>query len=152
MKKFFLILATWIIFSSNCFAMTFSQPIKIGEIIYRGGLDITGATNIKDYSSVKRTRLYDKGIARFGNSLYLYFNGEYYDQNFKSAKTLDDRIKLQNKVSRFGGTDVKNSVPIFVFAGGTEIYQIKNDGGVELYLTKSGTGAGDGFEVFGTTK
>ena len=140
------------IFSADCFAMTFSQPVKIGEIVYRGGLDITGATNIKDYSTVKRFGLYDKGIARFGKSLHLYFNREYYEQNFKSAKTLDDHINLQNKVSRFGGIDVKNSVPIFVFAGGTEIYQIKNDGGIELYLSKSGTGAGDSFEVFGTTK
>ena len=46
----------------------------------------------------------------------------------------------------------KNDGLIFVFEGGTEIYQIKNDGGIELYLTKSGTGSGDGFEVFGTTK
>lgn len=65
---------------------------------------------------------------------------------------MQERTNLQNKVSRFGGADVKNSVPIFVFEGGTEIYQIKNDSGMELYLTKSGTGSGDGFEVFGTTK
>lgn len=152
MKKFFVILIWLAMITSNCFAMSFSQPVKIGEIGYRGGLDFTGATSIKDYSTVKRQGIYNKGIARFGNSLYFYFNTEYYDQNFKSAKTLDDHIKLRNKVSRFGGADVKNSVPIFVFAGGTEIYQIKNDGGIELYLTKSGTGAGDGFEVFGTTK
>lgn len=153
MKKIlFCLTSMLLIITSNCFAMSFSQPVKIGEIGYRGRLDFTGATSIKDYSIVKRQGLYGKGIARFGNSLYLYFNTEYYDQNFKSAKSLQDRINLQNKVSRFGGADVKNSVPIFVFAGGTEIYQIKNDSGIELYLTKSGTGAGDGFEVFGTTK
>ena len=152
MKNVYWLFILFFIISSDCLAITLSQPVKIGEIIYRGGLDLRGATSIKDFSTVKRPGIYDRGVASFGNSLYLYFNREYYEQNFKSAKTLNDRIKLRNKVSRFGGADVKNSVPIFVFEGGTEIYQIKNDGGIELYLTKSGTGSGDGFEVFGTTK
>ena len=39
------------IITSNCFAMSFSQPVKIDEIIYRW-TGHHGATNIKDYSTV----------------------------------------------------------------------------------------------------
>lgn len=151
MKKIFWILATLIIFSSNCVSMSFSQPVKIGEVSYNaapnGGVEIVGATNIKNYSTVKNSRCYGKGIALFGKSLYFYFNDEYFRQNFNGYGT-----SLDKKVSRFGGTDVKNSVPIFTLEGRTEIYQIKNDGGIELYLTQTETGAGGTIQVFGTTK
>lgn len=36
--------------------------------------------------------------------------------------------------------------------GKTDIYQIKNDGGIELYLAQNETGAGGTIQVFGTTK
>ena len=94
-----------------------------------------------------------KGMAVFGKSLRFYFNKEYYLQNYMSVGTnLEKMNKLDSKVSRFGGTNVKNTVPIFTFEGMTEIYQIKNDGGIELYLAKSGGGAGAVIQVFGTTK
>lgn len=151
MKKFFLILFALAIFSSNCFAMTFSQPVKIGEVSYNGsptgGVEIVGATSIKNYSTAKNSRFYGKGIALFGNSLYFYFNDEYFRQNFNSYGT-----SLDKKVSRFGGTDVKNSVAIFTLEGKTDIYQIKNDGGIELYLAQTETGGGGTIQVFGTTK
>ena len=151
MKKIFGILTALIIFSSNCLAMTFSQPIKIGEISYNagpnGGVEIIGATNIKNYSTVQNPRFYGKGIARFGNSLYLYFNDEYFRQHFTRYRT-----ELTKKVSRFGGQDIKNSVAIFTLEGKTDIYQVKNDGGIELYLAKTETGAGGTIQVFGTTK
>lgn len=150
-KKFFVILIWLAMISPNCFAMTFSQPVKIGEVSYNaapnGGVEIVGATNIKNYSTVKNSRYYGKGIARFGNSLYLYFNDEYFRQNFNGYTT-----ELTKKVSRFGGTDVKNSVPIFTLEGKTDIYQIKNDGGIELYLAQTETGGGGTIQVFGTTK
>ena len=131
--------------------MSFSQPVKIGSISYNGapngGVEIIGATNIKNYSTVKNSRYYGKGIARFGNSLYFYFNDEYFRQNFNGYGTA-----LDKKVSRFGGTDVKNSVPIFTLEGGTQLYQIKNDGGIELYLAQNETGGGGSIKVFGTTR
>lgn len=52
-KNLFCLTLMLMIIASNCFAMSFSQPVKIGEIGYRGGLDIKGATSIKDYSTVK---------------------------------------------------------------------------------------------------
>ncbi len=80
-----------LIITSNCFAMTFSQPVKIGEVSYNaapnGGVEIIGAKNIKNYSAVKNSRYYSKGIAHFGNSLYLYFNDEYFRQNFNGYTT-----------------------------------------------------------------
>ena len=151
MKKILVILGALMIFSSNCFAMTFSQPEKIGTVGYsaapNGGVEIVGATNIQNYSSVKNSHYYGKGVARFGNSLYFYFNDEYFRKNFNGYTT-----ELTEKVSRFGGTDVKNSVPIFTLEGETNIYQIKNDGGIELYLAQTETGGGGSIQVFGTTK
>ena len=151
MKKIFGILFALAIFSSNCFAMTFSQPVKIGEVSYNGsptgGVEIVGATSKKNYSTSKNSAYYGKGIALFGKSLYFYFNDEYFRQNFNGYTT-----ELTKKVSRFGGTDVKNSVPIFTLEGKTDIYQIKNDGGIELYLAQTETGAGGTIQVFGTTK
>ncbi len=32
MKKLYLVLLMWIFFSTNCFAMTFLQPVEIGKI------------------------------------------------------------------------------------------------------------------------
>ena len=128
--------------TSEVFAMTLSQPVKIGEISYNasptGGVEIVGATNIKNYSTVKNPRCYGKGIARFGNSLHFYFNDEYFRQNFNGYTT-----ELTKKVSRFGGTDVKNSVAVFTLEGNTQIYQIKNDGGIESYLAQTETGGFD---------
>ena len=157
MKNFLVILGAMLIFSTNCFAMTFSQPIKIGEISVAGGprdgIIIVGATSIKDYSTQKKSGSYMKGMAVFGKSLRFYFNKEYYLQNYMNVGTnLEKMNKLDSKVSRFGGTNVKNTIPIFTFEGMTDIYQIKNDGGIELYLVKSEGGAGAVIKVLGTTK
>lgn len=61
-KKFFVILIWLAMISPNCFAMSFSQPVKIGEVSYNGapngGVEIVGATNIKNYSTVKNSRYY----------------------------------------------------------------------------------------------
>lgn len=151
MKKIFGLIVTLMMISANCFAMTFSQPVKIGSVSVAGGpsdgIKIDGATSIKDFSTVKNVKGYTKGIARFGNSLYFYFNKEYFDQHFNGYGT-----DLDRKVSRFGGTDVKNTAPIFTFEGNTQIYRIKNDGGIELYLAQTETGGGGSIQVFGKTK
>ena len=157
MKKIFVMLMIFLTITSNAFAMTLSQPVKIGEISVAGGpqdgIKIDGATTIRDYSTKKESGNYKKGYAIFGKSLYFYFNKEYYLQNYMNVGTDVKKIqKLDSKVSRFGGTDVKNSVPIFTFEGMTEIYKIENDSGLELYVARTETGGGGGIEVFGTTK
>lgn len=157
MQKIFLVLVILLMITSNVFAMTLSQPTKIGEISVAGGpqdgIKISGATTVKDYSTIKKSGNYKKGYAIFGKSLYFYFNKEYYLQNYMSVGTDVKKIqRLDSKVSRFGGTNVKNSVPIFTFEGMTEIYKIENDSGLELYVARSETGGGGGVEVFGTTK
>ena len=65
MKNVYWLFILFFIISSDCLAITLSQPVKIGEIIYRGGLDLRGATSIKDFSTVKRPGIYDRGVASF---------------------------------------------------------------------------------------
>ena len=90
-----------LLFSGNCFAMQFSQPIEIGEAGIMqaggGGVYIDGA----DYNSGKfytkyrkdNTRGYEKGIARFGNeqdALYIHYS--------------------YGKYLKFGGQDINNTI------------------------------------------
>ena len=157
MRKIIEVLVILLLFSSSSYAMTMAQPVKIGEIGVAGGpqdgITIKGATTIKDYSTTKKSGNYKKGYAIFGKSLYFYFNKEYYLQNLSSVGTDVKKIqKLNSKVSRFGGTNVKNSVPIFTFEGMTELYKIENDSGLELYVASIETGGGGAIKVFGTTQ
>ena len=102
MRKFWgLIMFVCLLFSGNCFAMQFSQPIEIGEAGIMqaggGGVYIDGA----DYNSGKfytkyrkdNTRGYEKGIARFGNeqdALYIHYS--------------------YGKYLKFGGQDINNTI------------------------------------------
>ena len=136
-KKIFLILTALIIFSSNCFAMTFSQPVKTGFKIIRtqagGGIIVENATqNNGDF--YKRTyngkttvydgkngkALYGKGVARWGNgmdALFAHYN--YYSK--------DSNVY-------FGGNDVKNTIPINSMIFGEEIYKISTNEGITFYM------------------
>lgn len=102
MRRFLgLMMFICLLFSGNCFAMQFSQPIEIGEAGIMqaggGGVYIDGA----DYNSGKfytkyrkdNTRGYEKGIARFGNeqdALYIHYS--------------------YGKYLKFGGQDINNTI------------------------------------------
>ena len=123
MKKFFGILAILMILSSNCFAMTFSQPEKIGYIAdyseVDGGYEIHGATYndgiIKARKkNVATTNLYMNGTARFGDG--------------------EDAIYFHYKNARnYGGKDISNTFK-FLSAYGCEFYRIKTDNKLTLYM------------------
>ena len=117
--------------------MTFSQPVEIGKVggTPQGGFSIEGASFING-SSYKNGqlnkqwgKLYEKGIARFGNginALYMHFNcsngikkGDYWD--IYSPK--------------FGDQNAQRTVSMRAGEGeAIHISQIKNDGSITLYL------------------
>lgn len=121
MKKFLGLLVMMLMIASNCLAMTFSQPIKLGrfytQIQRASGFHIEGASSnkgtrydevakyIKDYG-------WNKGLATFGegiDALYIHYDYE------------NDKMP---KGTRFGGKSISNTVGIGVWHDGT-ITQIK---------------------------
>lgn len=119
MKKLFaLVLGICFLLSGNCFAMQFSQPIKIGGTGYRqaGGLgvDLRNATYNDGNYYDKYHKGYKKGLARFGNgknALYLHYN---IGSDF-----------------RFGDKDISNTIVNDYNI--IEIYQINSDEQLILY-------------------
>ena len=84
MKKIFDFIFVIFIMSSNCLAMTFSQPVNIGRVglpeqaPYHGFI-IEGATYNNGSSYNEKPKTYVKGVARFGNgsdALYCKYNFE----------------------------------------------------------------------------
>ena len=133
MKKFFgLILLILIMISSNCFAMTFSQPIKMGHIgtgiqsPYLG-LFVEGASENDGHLVTKKYSRkdgiydpsniaphYDSGVARFGDGIEaLYCRYSY------------DPYKIE-----FGG---KNQYIINYPEAYVDIFKITSDEGLVLY-------------------
>lgn len=65
------------------------------------------------------------------------------------AKTFAEKQKIFDDASRFGGDDVANTVPVFVFEGRTKVYPIISDDGREFYLLATETGGGGSMKVIG---
>lgn len=117
-----MILCMCFLFSGNCFAMEFSQPVEIGKLGIMqaggGGVYVEGAdyNSGKFYTKYRRdnTHGYEKGVARFGNeedALYVHYSyGEYL---------------------RLGGKDIKNTIDDNILI--STIYRIKSDEGITLY-------------------
>ena len=155
-KNFFVVLSAIVLigviyFSTmrSCSAITFYQLVKIGDVGQNDsyGISIEGASEIKAVQgkSLGKYESYSKGKARFGQSLYFYFDHD----KLREIGRYDSEIT--DEISRFGSSNPANSVPIFVLEGGTQIYQIKNDQGRELYLFITETARMDEV-VAGTTK
>ena len=137
MKKFFGLLTIFLMISANCFAMTFSQPVKTGfEIIKTqagGGMIVENATqNNGDfykriyngkttvYDGKNGKALYGKGVARWGNdkdALFAHYNFYSKDSNVY-----------------FGGQDVKNTIPINSMIFGEEIFKIATNEEITFYM------------------
>ena len=139
MKKFFGLLILLLMIAPNCFAMTFSQPVKIGEVTlppmgyfeidecsYHDGVLCTE----KEYAHLK---MYERGIARFGtgeDALYFHYN----------AKQI---VNKYEPLSKFGSQDIKNAIQI-VPGISTVIKMIKTNSGITFYLLIHGNAAGFG--------
>ena len=150
LKKFFALTFLLMMFSASCFAMTFQQPVEIGtiSIVSDNSIRIDGTTNV-DATSGGKQNTYIKGVAIFDNALYLHFDGDLLKQKVHPGISSEEMMKLYDEVSFFGGRDIKNTIPFFVFEGMTKIYRIGNDTGLELYLLALETGGGGSMEVIG---
>lgn len=131
MKKLFTLMLMLLVIASNCFAMTFYQPIEIGEFGYGvqspiGGYSIKGATsnNGNYYTKNKKdnTRTYGKGMAIFGegnDSISIHYDFD----NLRGIKC--------------GDKNISNSVLISTGPFGN-ILQIKNDSEITFYYMSFG--------------
>ena len=140
MKKFFVLLILLLMIAPNCFAMTFSQPVKIGGIgfpiqspyhgfIVNGASYNNGTYYIEKPNSINGIKedfkTYIKGIACFGNG----DNALYCDYNFNATD--------HNNAIKFGGND---NYIIFTESLYKTIYRIDTDEGLTIYSIVSISG------------
>ncbi len=128
MKKFLAVLIGLLMATAQVSAMALELGARVGEVSLGAEpytLRIEGATLLEGDTS--------KGVARFGK---LYFH-------FDATKQSDEAA------SSFGGSDVANTVPVFVFEGRTQIYPISCDDGREFWLLATETGGGESSNVIG---
>ena len=125
MRNFFgLILCVCLLFSGNCFAMQFSQPVEIGgiSVMQAGGggvcVDEADYNDGKFYTKYKKdnTRGYGEGIAGFGKGkdiIYVHYDYNVYEGFY------------------FGGKDKNNTIkddfPCY------DIYKINTNEGITIY-------------------
>ena len=144
MKKLFTLTLMLLMVASNCFAMTFSQPVKIGEVTLppMGFFEITKSDENKGTlctdAAYKHLNLYEKGVARFGKgSDALYFH-------YDATKQVNvPNSKYPEIFSKFGSSDVKNTVQD-VPGIPTFIWIIKTDTDMTFYMIEHGSAAGFG--------
>lgn len=148
LKKFFSATILLLMMAANCSAMTLQTPAEIGSVSIAGdnGIKISGATNINATSGSEPGSCV-KGTATFGE-LWLHFDGDRLNQLLTQSPD-SDMMKIYNEVSFFGSSDVKNSVPFFVFEGLTKIYRLGNDAGLTMYLLSTETGDNGSDAVIG---
>lgn len=122
-----MILCMCFLFSGNCFAMQFSQPVKIGGICVdqssKQGVLIENASynNGDYYTKAKKDNrsTYGKGMARFGNgedALYVHYN--YYTDFGKFY---------------FGGKDKQNTIVPPNVLTIYDIFRINTDKKITIY-------------------
>ena len=116
-----------LLFSGNCFAMQFSQPVEIGSVFVdqtgKQGILIKNAShNNGDYYTKARKNnrnTYGKGIAQFGNgedALYVHYN--YYTDFGKFY---------------FGGKNKQNTIASPNIVTIYDIFKIDTNAGITLY-------------------
>ena len=89
-----------------------------------------------------------KGVVLFGN-LYFHFDARLLKEKMPQATSYDEEQAIFGRASRFGGKDVENCVPVFVFEGRTTIIPISSDDGHDFYLLATETGGGGSMKVIG---
>lgn len=124
MKKFFGVFFVLVFFSAECFAMTFSQPMKIGVVsdygVVGGGYEFKNAVNNSGimYTWQKR-KCYKNGVATFGNGgdlIYFHYNND-------------------KKIRSYGGKILKNTFEL-TQAYGCEFTQIKTNEDITFYMVQ----------------
>lgn len=139
MKQFFgLVLSMCLLFSGNCFAMQFSQPIEIGQIgvIQVGGgilVDNAFYNNGSRYNKKNDTDRYGKGIAGFGeknNALYVHY--DYYNER---------------DIFYFGDKDKNNTIEDKFLH--FKLYKINTNEGITIYLLYKSYGSEANYLIIG---
>ena len=137
LKRIILLMSALFVFSANCFAMTLSQPQKIGQIRYVNlpGFDLSDATsNNGEQMHLEGNRwrglglcVYKNGIARFGsdsNALYFHYR----------QGTIEK--KYNDTLMAFGASDIRNTVNIDILC--PYIFKINTNEGSAFYLLDDG--------------
>ena len=130
MKKFFVGVVLSVLFvAQSAFAMTFSQPVKVGRILgaNMGGFVFDNATvNNGTLSKHGRGKAYDTGVARFGEGKdALYFHYRYGDWQRKISA-----------IMLFGSDDKNNTVPVNVMVA--DILKINGSNNKIFYVIEDG--------------
>ena len=131
MKKFFALMTFLLMFAAQVSAMNLTIYESVGSV---GVSSKPSELNIKDYTQLYG--YYSKGVAVFDDALYFHFDCNLAQDN-------------PNAAARFGSSDFSNTVPIYVFEGGTKIYPITDDDGHEFWLFGTETGGGGSFTLIG---
>ena len=153
MKKIFVlgVVLSVLFVAQSAFAMTFSQPVNVGNIsiaIQRSiGYTITGAssndgTRYTKAASYCKDYGYDKGMAIFGegsDALYVHYDYE---------KSISSRGKDAEK---FGDKNPSNAISIDVRHAGDGIMRIRTDEGITFYAIDFGYKYGT-FYIIGKRK
>ena len=146
MKKFFIGVVLSVLLAANSvFAMTFQQPVELGQIgrsqVGKGGGGFTfhkAFKNDGDYYTAHHkdnTSSYGKGVAQFGEgavAVYVHYNA--YEKH-------DVRV---------GSKDIKNTFTVPIFSGA--IFKIDTDEGLTLYVVSEGYNPYGGITVIGKKK
>ena len=142
MKKIFALTIVLLMTAAQASAMSLAIHDKIGHITLGNNftLQISGYTSLDGDLS--------RGVATFGD-LYFHFDALLIKEKMPLTKTVEEEQFIFDMASRFGGGDIANTVPVFVFEGGTDIFPINGDDGHEFYLLKTETGGGESSTVIG---
>ena len=140
LHRIMLFLTVFTFMVGNCYAMNFSQIVKMGSVSGNpvGGFSIEGAQqnnggiysragmNLKQWGT-----LYEKGVARFGNTnnaLWVYYD-------CSNART---RQYWEAYSPNFGNKERTVTVPLEAGEGAyVQVNSIGNDAGITMYLLHS---------------
>ena len=141
MKKFFAVMIFMLMIAAQASAM----DLKLNrDVDWHVGLGGAQKLQIEGYSRLDGD--FSKGVAVFGDNLYLHFDATLFEEIRTKRKTFEE---IEPLVSRFGGSNFEKCVPVFVFEGGTNIFPISSDDGREFYLLATETGGGGSIRVIG---
>ena len=131
MKKFLGLLAILMMISSSCLAMTFSQHVKLGSIVFINAPgfsfhDVTSNNGTK-IESRRAGNYFSQGVARFGDGN---------DALFFHYKQVTREKRYNDMITAFGSENIRNTVNITIKM--PRIHKINSDNGIIFYLIEDG--------------
>lgn len=125
-------LTVWMLSLGTLFAMSLSQPEKVGSIVYAnmGGFLIRGATFNQEKESHQRKGhiVYDTGMAKYSDGVdALYFH---YD-NYRWGK---NDMSPYYGYTKFGDKNINNTVQVDIMH--PIVFKIKSNENITMYVVK----------------